>query len=418
MTSTYRSSLDNQGVSLNRYNRWLTGAYAPYESVATTVVDGTRLNRGWWVSPMPWVATKSYDVVRFRQWPGSYVVNCNFLLYGEAQEDGQTFVDPDSVLDLLNDISLGNAIADAQNASLDILGKAKWLAPVDIAELDDVGRSVQKLGRVFSGGHQILSDAMFGRRKYYLALYRRMRRFLTLEGLGRFLPWVTGTASQAWLGWRYAVQTTALSARDGAEAVAELMRDTPRLSEKALAHRTTSPVETTGEYSSGPLRSGHITTLYRSSSYSYTTWIESRAWITVVRQYNPVTDVPDRLGLLNWPANIWEMVPGSFIADWVLDLGSFLQRQSALVGWNVHDSGVSSTKRVAGFTQGHILASYPWTSEIASSIDEVRFEASHYQRSGWQSPAPVWTPAFNMNTNRWLDAAALCRGLAPLTFKR
>jgi len=407
----------NQTTMLQAHYLWLTGPYAPYHTVNTVYVDGTRLSRSWWKSQKPWIVTKPYAVTRFRQWPGAYSVSCHFTLYGEAWEYGDSFVSPDAVMSILNNVQPGTAEGEAQNAALKVIAGARWLMPVALAELDKAGKDVKKLADVFYGGHDLMSNAIRFP-EFRKGVYRKMRRLLTMHGFGRFVVRLYGTATDAWLAWRYSVQTAILDAQDACKAAAEVLADTPRQTERAHTHRVgpiTAVSATTGD---GPLRAGFCTTLYARTEYSYTTWTEAEAWITAVRQYNPVTAVPQAVGLLNMPLNLWEMFPGSFVADWVIDLGSYLEGLNALVGWNVVDSGTSVKKRIAGETRPFFMTSNPWTTDISSTSEAIRFEGSIYNRSSWVNPAPVWTPAFRMNTSRWLDAAALVSGLQPLRLKK
>lgn len=411
------SEVLNQSITLNRENRWITGIHAGDVYTSTITVDGTRKSRTWWRGPKPWTATKPYTVSRFRQWPQSYFISMNEVLYGIGEEEGQTFVSPDGILQICGNISSGNGEAEAMNECLRIIGGAKWLAPVFLSELDKAGESIERLGTVFRGGHRIMANALSSR-PYRRQCYSDMRRFLTWHGFGRFIPRLWGTMTDAWLAWRYSVATAALDAKDAAKAAAEVMRDTPRVTENAHAHRVVNLTTVSGSTGEGPLRSGHITTLYNRSDYSYTSYAKCEAWITAVRQYNPPLAQAAALGALNLPASLWEMIPGSFIADWALNLGDYLELQNSLVGWSVVDSGSSVLRYVSGETQGVIASWAPWTIDIMSDIPPVAFEASIYNRAAWVAPTPTWLPAFKMTTERWLDAIALCRGLPGLSLRK
>lgn len=405
----YHSEDDNQTLTLSRRNQWLTGPYAGYDTLAQSVVTGFRKTRSWF-GDLNHTVTKPYTVQRTRMWPTSYFAEVDYIHYGIGREEGETFISCNDIAARLATIPEGTVLGEAQNAALKIIAGAKWLAPVALAELDKAGDSVRQLGEVFSQGHSVLRD---DRSRWY----RRMRQVLSAHGFGRLLPRLWGTAAQAWLAWRYAVQTSILDAADAAKAAAEVMADTPRTSEKAMAHRI-GPIEAfTQNVGSGPFSCGHVTTAYGHTHVEYTTWTEAKAWITAVRQYNPPLAQAQAFGLLNLPSMIWEMIPGSFIADWVLDIGSYLEAQNALVGWNVVDSGFSLCKRIAGESSCQFVSSIPWVRSINTMAEPVKFEGSLYTRSHWFSPAPTWTPAFRMNTSRWLDAAALCVGLGRTRFR-
>lgn len=403
---------DHQVTAMYRWSHWLTGLNAgPPVGGITAHVDGSSKQRWWWKSPKPWVRTKPYEVRRFRQWPTQYYVSANFVLYGTGEEYGDTFVNPSAVMTIVGQVSPGNAEGDAMNAALKIIAGASWSLPVALAEMDKTVDSIKVAADVFRKGHELISNEPRKR------LYRSMRRMLHAHGFGRFIVRLFGTASEAWLAWRYSVMTAVLDAEDAAKACAEVLANTPRQVEKAMAHRVGPITAVSSSTGDGPLRSGNITTLYARTDYSYTTWTEARAWITAVRQYNPLLAVPKAFGLLNLPAAVWEMFPGSFIADWALNLGDYLEAQNALVGWSVVDSGTSVTRRIAGEVAAKGLTSYPWTTDIEFMAEPVKFEASIYNRSGWADPTPVWTPAFRLTTERMLDSIALCRSLSPLRFR-
>lgn len=412
-----KSLVENQAISLKRYSHW----QAPYPhwnyGEDTTLVDGTRLSKYWWVSQKPWTRTKPYDVTRFHQWPASYSFHTTVSGYGEQEEWGETFVSPDSVLAICALVGYGNIVGEAQNAALKVIAGARWLAPVALAELDKAGKEVGKLASVFHDGHDLMQNAISSP-KFRKGVYRSMRRMLTMHGFGRFVTRLYGTMTDAWLAWRYSVQTAALDALDAAKAAAEILAATPRVTERAHTHRVGEVTTWSGSYFDGPLRAGHCYNYYDRTEYAYTTWSQAEAWITAVRQYNPLTAVPQALGLLNMPVNLWEMLPGSFVADWVLDLSTYLEGYNALVGWNVVDSGTSVIKRVAGEARPFFKGDGYGRSNTSSTTEPIRFEASSYHRGEWVSPAPVWTPAFRMNTERWLDAAALLSGLQPLRLKK
>lgn len=63
-----------------------------------------------------------------------------------------------------------------------------------------------------------------------------------------------------------------------------------------------------------------------------------------------------RLGLMN-PAEVaWELVPFSFVADWVSPIGDFLSCLDAAVGWNFKSGSYSTFRRCrTGFTYHHSL---------------------------------------------------------------
>jgi hypothetical protein len=67
---------------------------------------------------------------------------------------------------------------------------------------------------------------------------------------------------------------------------------------------------------------------------------EGKSWITY-RIRNDITVAANRLGLLNPLSVAWELVPFSFIADWFVNVGDYIEECSAFSGIDILDSGYS-----------------------------------------------------------------------------
>lgn len=94
-----------------------------------------------------------------------------------------------------------------------------------------------------------------------------------------------------------------------------------------------------------------------SGYYTYVLRIFGEVEIT-----NPNTALLADLGLLN-PAQIaWELMPWSFVADWMFDIGGFLSSWSDFIGRELANDGISTIQK--GFTL------QTWTDGVGSSSCE------------------------------------------------
>jgi len=103
-----------------------------------------------------------------------------------------------------------------------------------------------------------------------------------------------------------------------------------------------------------------------------------------------------RLGLLNVPALLWELTPGSFLFDWVLPIGTWLNGLDADVGVNA----VSTT----------LAVKYDLFDSIYVNGGQSTSTGKVYSRAigGIPSqPAPVWRTADYDLKNRMVDVLAL-----------
>jgi hypothetical protein len=225
-------------------------------------------------------------------------------------------------------------------------------------------------------------------------------------------------AAKAWLRYRYEVMTGIMDIQEAAKTTADLLLAQPEV-HKSSARRTIAvelPVHTLS-YGGWDLPfllgigAGANLQFVRQASAEIT----CKAWIST-RRDNPVLSEANQLGLINWPSNLWALAPGSFIADWALDIGNYLERLPALCGLQVVDSGYSTYRRVGGTITASLGSDYYTTRTL--ELEPLEFEASSYQRSPWPNPAPVWTPAVRLSTNRLIDAAALFRTLGTPSYLR
>lgn len=413
---------------------------ATYHRLSTNTIWGTATTsdeaytlesaysyRAWSRQPRPYIVTLPYVVQKAAYTPRAYSIVTDTPSYAlHSERSGFCGIKLDYLLGLASMQDDDVPLADAMNGALDNIKGASWNFPVFAAEAHKTFDSVHLLAQKAEKGWshfkrfrrkpkmllQLIKELWYTspndvkRNRYYKRIDQRFG---------------SDDAAKAWLRYRYEVMTGIMDVQDAAKTTADLLLAQPEV-HKSSARRTIAVeltphviyyggwdqpflLQISGDPSGYPLRSER-----RASAE-----ITCKAWIAT-RRDNPVLSEANQLGLVNWPANLWELLPGSFIADWVLDIGNYLERLPALCGLQIVDSGFSTYRRVGGT----VTASLPSTYTTAQSLEmePLEFEASSYQRSPWPNPAPVWTPSVRLTTNRLIDAAALFKSLGKPSFPR
>lgn len=120
----------------------------------------------------------------------------------------------------------------------------------------------------------------------------------------------------------------------------------------------------------------------------------------------------------------WEKTPFSFVFDWFVDVGSWLESVSALQGWKVLAGYVSLKQTFEG--EQSIVAPRGWTTpyETVEGTKHVPVKQTHYSRASWLGDIPsIRTPLLDaLDAKRLTTLGALfrqrCRGdRAPGAYK-
>lgn len=109
-------------------------------------------------------------------------------------------------------------------------------------------------------------------------------------------------------------------------------------------------------------------------------------------------------GISNLGLTAWELVPYSFVADWILDIGGYLEHLGALSGLDVHSACHSRNAYVKS------ILIVPSNSNISQGT-KVRTSKTGGRSLGLPSYPNPLVPSNGLNLNRFFDAAALLRGL-------
>lgn len=413
----YQSTLTKAGGYYSSSGELLSGISDSYPVTSSS-------KRRWWErsASRPYHATLPYTVERFRTANTNYRYDATHVSSRVREEYGYyQAVDMGAALGYTYSSGISDLATEmlekAQNACFDALAGQVWNTPVFFAELHKTGELVTDWANKISSGAgllwkhrnpQVAIKALRKQCNRYLRGYRPPKRSVSQD------------AASFWLQWRYAVETGMMDVANAARTTADLLLDKSNQVTARITQTRSGVVdlgdmivsdEAWGRNIGLGLGLGENVT-HRLSRVGH---VEAKAWFDAVRTNSFLTDA-NQLGLLNAPTIIWELTPMSFVADWVLDVGSFLERTTAGAGYNLVNGGFQVFKRVAG-RHKVVLYFYHATPVRLFQSEGASYEASRYNRSAWVNPTPVWTPKIRMNTERWLDAASLIRNIPLGKFK-
>lgn len=367
--------------------------------------------RYWSRQPRPYVRTLGYLMIKHYQTVGTFVQTIKYVPtdFLWSQATGRMTIDLDAFQTYANNTDDSDLLDEARNACFDLAKGASWDFSVFAAEFGKTSKFVGDLAKGIAGGLTAFRQFARSPKRAFRTMERSFRSVLN----GRRLPKAgTQDAASLWLQYRYAVMTGISDVKNMAEATSELLSP-HKLGERVIRANRTAVIEDPPEVQSR--NDGVLIGLERSCNVRVvkTRQITVSAWMRVIPE-NSVTWEASKLGLLNPIVTIYELTWLSFVADWVLDLGNYFERLTALMGLSVVDAGYQSFRRVVGvYTPLDLYeANY-----LTKTVGDVTAEASVFNRSHWPNPAPVWTPGIRMSTNRWIDAAALIRTVALGRFK-
>jgi hypothetical protein len=235
-----------------------------------------------------------------------------------------------------------------------------------------------------------------GDMRHIRKLIRKYRHHWSAD-LTRELAKTSKDVSKKWLMWRYAVSPLVY---DLDNALSELHRS----GSEPLIKRVAS--------GSGQ----KVVTLQRSP------FVISSKYNAVAGAYvqvNKHAQAWARLGLINLPATLWELTPGSFIIDWFLPIGDFLGSLDSLVGIDVLSTWMSTKEVNYGLAKATVSphfdsvlegSVYKWKQVGVVRQGKHEFNTSYFSRSANVSisiPRMDYIPG--LNVKRFLDGLALTR---------
>lgn len=124
----------------------------------------------------------------------------------------------------------------------------------------------------------------------------------------------------------------------------------------------------------------------------------------VIKVTNPNLDLANRLGFLNPALVAWEAVPFSFVVDWFLPVGTFLESFTDFVGIDLIDGSITGQKT-------YNLLAYPssdWNGSAFVAGKDIRVFAKTTVRTVTVSlPKPPLTWGRGLSVGRAINAIAL-----------
>lgn len=380
----------------------------------------------WWQrsETKPWVETLPYTVTRFRVWEQPYLWTVTWSpnwVYGYDVDAGSyAAVSQATAHGDLYSSEFASACStleeSAKNACFDNIEQERWNTPVFFGELN---KSVELVGSFASkcdrAARTLMSSAKNPKRAF-----RQMQREFGALAQGFKAPPGTDNAAKLWLLWRYAVVTGVLDIQNAARTTASLLLDKSDQSPRRVGASRSNSFNLSDRFvsdSSWGRSLGIGLSLGDNVAHGLTRvgQVHAKAWMYVERVNSFLTDA-NQLGLLNIPAAVWELTRLSFVADWLLDVGNFLDRCSAGIGFRISRGGYSVLRQMTGEHYVTVYGLYLYSSRVFSG-ERSAYDVSVYNRLPWVDPTPIWTPKLRMTTNRWLDAASLLRQIPLGKFK-
>jgi len=239
-------------------------------------------------------------------------------------------------------------------------------------------------------------------------LKETIRRAMLAIGLVHSKKWdpKASYASQ-WLEYRYGVETLMSDVRDAAEFAASKASDHPERLSWTSTKKESSAVTTDVATGWGLLAPSYQGDIVNDPIRVYQDVTTAKAWLVAelgVAGYRTM----QQLGFANPVGLAWELIPFSFVADWALGIGQYLDLQTSLWGLRVIDAGYSLQRdgyvevKADIKTPGGLFWAPDWTGAQSRSA-----RASRYQRWAWVNPSPEYTLGSGLNFKRAADVAAL-----------
>lgn len=132
-----------------------------------------------------------------------------------------------------------------------------------------------------------------------------------------------------------------------------------------------------------------------------------RCVVTPKTQHNLAAE---QYGLTRWglAKSVWELTPFSFVADWFVGVGDYLEYLCAIDQVNLIDSSRTykyrgQSSRTATFSGLFAPGTYSSRHEFRGGIRSI-----HEIWDGLFEPPPIYDVRNNMNFTRTLDAISLC----------
>jgi len=367
--------------------------YSVTNDSALAYLSRDKRNRSWATQTRPYTKTLGYLDVRTKLvgltplnetlWQRNnatspWRVLINYVGFPWISGDTVTYVESHPII----------STTAAKNRCLEAVGEAKWNLALFVAESDQVIDMIASTAQTLSKAYKAFRKGKFKK---------------AASALGMTTP--VGKTRNSWLAYRYGWMPLLGDVASAAEAAASVLYNKPE--EQRVQCR-------------GPKGETSTVTRYGTSSPAFTHGpglaasgrdvfqlerTETKAWLTVRCKSRTFMRL-EQFGLANPLALAWELVPFSFVADWFVGIGDYLNAQTALLGLEVLDGGVStlSTRRLSS---QRLAPAATGTQKWTGLEPSFTVESRKYARSFWSGGVPAPEIDINLNLKRILDSAAL-----------
>jgi len=237
--------------------------------------------------------------------------------------------------------------------------------------------------------------------------FRRGRFRQAAKELG--IPTPSGTASNHWLAYNYGWMPLLSDAKGLYE-----------LATKGLGHADRGPrmtfsasAKTQKDYKGTTVGQGASNLPGGETKQEHTTRLKAKAALLVEFKSSYWAGQSLGLGRYDPLLTAWELTPFSFVFDWFIDIGGYLENLSSLDGMTVLAGYESVHESVEGTSTMTIPGNAGW---VEGKLPTAKYRWRSYSRADWTGSVPVLrTPLWDgLNARRLITTAALwrqrCRG--------
>lgn len=271
---------------------------------------------------------------------------------------------------------------------LEAMGEAKWNLALFVAESNEVIDMIASTAKTLANTYKAVRKGKF-------------KKAASLLGINT----PVGQARNSWLAYRYGWMPLLGDVASAAEAAASVLYNKPE-EQRVLCRGPKGETSTVTRLGANDTQYTHGTGLTSSPRNVYKLErTETKAWLRVRCKSRTLMRL-EQFGLANPLALAWELVPFSFVADWFVGIGDYLNAQTALLGLEVLDGGVStlSTRRLSS----QRLAPVATGTQMWSGLEpSYTVESRKYTRAYWSGGVPAPEIDINLNYKRIFDSAAL-----------
>lgn len=352
-----------------------------------------RRNRSWNTQPRPYTKTLGYMDMR-TQLVGLTPLNEDYWTRKKTTSEwvfvrkyvGYPWISAGAVTYVEDHPPISTT--SAKNRCLEAVGEAKWNLALFAAESDQVVDMIASTARTLSRAYKAMRRGNFKR---------------AARELGINEP--TSKTRNSWLAYRYGWMPLLGDVASAAEAAASVLYNKPE-EQRVLCRGPKEENSSVARLSASNTQYLHGTGLNSSSRDVHKLErTETKAWLKVRCKSRALMRL-EQFGLANPLALAWELVPFSFVADWFVGIGDYLNAQTALLGLEVMDGGTStlSTRRISS---QRLTPAATGTQKWTGLEPSYTVESRKYTRAYWSGGVPAPEIDINLNLKRILDSAAL-----------